>query len=263
MLEIAAFETRRRVKGGLALAGLLSALGAMMVAFFPSVEESGAEFEAYIESLPPVFREAFGVEAFTTVGGFLAAELYQFGWVILLGLYFAYRAGSLVAGDVDRGRMDLLLAAPVTRARVVTEKYLSLLGPMVLANAVPLAVVYGGLVAIGESIDVARLVAVHALSLPYLLACAGIGLALSVTVHDADTAQRAALGAVFGLFMVESVTGPTDVDWLGRVSPTYYYDPTDILVRGDYGLVGAAVLLAAAVALVVASREVFRRIDVE
>lgn len=262
MLEIATFETRRRLRGSLALAGLLSALATMMVAFYPSVEESGAEFETYIESLPPVFREAFGVEAFTTVEGFLAAELYQFGWVILLGLYFAYRAGALVSADVERGRMDLLLATPVSRARVVSEMYLSLLIPIVLVNTLTGAVVYGGLVVIGESIDIARLVAVHALSLPYLLACAAIGLVLSVTIHDGDTAQRAALGIVFALFMIESVTGPTTVDWLGRISPTYYYDPTAILVHGDYGLIGVAILLGAAVGFGALSREIFRRIDI-
>lgn len=262
MLEIAAFETRRRLRGALGLGVMLSALAAVMVAFFPSVEASGVDFESYVESLPPAFREAFGVEALTTIDGFLAAELYQFAWVLLLGLYFAYRGGSLVAGDVERGRMDTLLAAPVSRARVVTESYLSLFGPMVVVNAVTAPVVLVATVLIGDPVDVVDLAAVHLLSLPYLLACSGIGLVLSVTVHDADAAQRGGLGAVFALFLLDSVSASTNYGWLGAISPTRYYDPTAILVRSEYDVVGAAVLVLAAVALVVAARAVFARVDI-
>ncbi len=263
MLEIATYGLRRRLKGALALSGLFALLAAMIVAFFPTIEASGADWEAYIESLPPVFREAFGVEAITTLGGFLAAELYQFAWVILLALYFAYRGGGLLAGDVERGRMDVLLATPVSRTRVVVEKYLSLSVPLVVVNVTTFLVVVAGVVLIDEPVPVADLAAVHLLSVPYLLACGAVGLVLSAAVHRADTARRAGLGLIFALFLVESVAASTDYAWLGLASPTRYYDPTAILVHGEYDLVGAAVLVAAGAVLVAAAVGYFRRVDIE
>ncbi|MFB6165957.1 MAG: ABC transporter permease subunit [Haloarculaceae archaeon] len=263
MLELASYETRRRWRGTAALAVMLAALAALMVAFFPSVQASGVDFETYVASMPPAFRAAFGVEAMTTIGGFLATELYQFAWVLLLGLYFAYLAGGVVASDVERGRMDLLLSTPISRRRVVAEKFLSLLAPMVAVNVVGAVVVYAGTVAVGDPIDVIDLTMVHVLSLPYLLACAAIGLVFSVALHRADTAQRGALGLLFALFLVDSVSVSSDYDWAGALSPTRYYDPTAILVRGEYDWTGAAILLLAAVALVLFAREYFQRVDVE
>lgn len=261
---LAAYESRRRVKGALAVSAGLSLLGLMMVAFFPSVKESGADLQAYVESLPPAFREAFGVEAFTTMGGFLASELYQFGWVLLLGLYFAYRAGSIVAGDVERDRMDTLLATPLSRTSVVLEKFASLLVPIVVVNVVSFVAVYGGILAVGERIDVVDLAMVHVLSVPYLLTTAALGLLLSVAFQRTDLAQRGALGLVFALFLVETVAASVeDLADLALVSPTHYYDPTAILVHSEYDLAGAGILVAAAVALVVASVLWFRRADVQ
>src|SRR6056297_2402115 len=181
-----------------------------------------------MESLPPAMQAAFGATgafSIATIEGFLAVELYQFFWLLLLGVYTAYLAGGLVAGDVERGRMDVLLAAPVTRRRVVVEKFLSLVPVVVAINLVVGAVVYATVVAIGESIPVADLAAVHLLSIPYLLACGGIGLVLSVAFDESDAAKRGSLGAIFGLFLLETISSSAGVDWLGAISPTRYYDP--------------------------------------
>ncbi|WP_255149332.1 ABC transporter permease subunit [Halorarius halobius] len=259
---LAGYESKGRLKGSLALSVGISLLGLMMVAFFPSVKASGADLQAYVDSLPPAFQQAFGIEAFTTMGGFLAAELYVFGWVLLLGLYFAYRAGGLIARDIERGRMDTLLATPLSRTDVVLQTFASLLVPVVVVNTVAFLAVYGGILAVGETIDVANLAMVHLLSVPYLLACAAIGLLLSVVFQRADLAERGGLGAVFALFLVETVAASTEFDELALLSPTHYYDPTAVLVHSEYDIVGAGILLLATAALVAASVLWFRRADV-
>ncbi|MFC6942895.1 ABC transporter permease [Salinirubellus sp. GCM10025818] len=264
MLDLARYEARRRLRGTLTLTVLLGLFALLMIALFPSVSESGADFEAYVESLPPAVREGFGVSgaAFTTVEGFLSTEFYTFVWLLLLGLYLAYAAGGTVAGDIEDGRMDMLLATPITRAQVLLEKFLSLLAPVLVLNLVTPLFVYGGVVLVGESIEAAALVAVHLLSVPYLLACGALGTLLSVTIHRADVARRGGIGAVFVLFVLESVTVDTDYEWLGLLSPTRYYDPAEILIEESYDPVGAAVLVVATVALLSASRVIFERVDV-
>lgn len=263
MLEIARYEIARRLRGTVVLAVLMSILGAFTVAFFPSVQESSDALEQYIDNLPPAFRSAFGIESFATVEGFLATEFYQFGWVILLGVYFAYRAGSLIAGDVEDHGIDLWLATPVSRARLVVERYLALVPTMLVVNAVAIVVVVAGIAAIGEPIPLRDLAAVHLLSVPYLLATAALGLVVSVLVSDESVANRVALGLAFGLYLFESLTLSTDYDELGAVSPTRYYDPTAVLVRGEYDVGGALVLLAWTVALVALAVVAFRRRDIE
>lgn len=265
MLEIAAYESERRIRGALVLAALLALMSLLFVALFPSIASSGADLDAYMESLPPAMQAAFGATgafSIATIEGFLAVELYQFFWLLLLGIYTAYVAGGLVAGDVERGRMDVLLATPVSRRRVVVEKFASLVPVVVAINLIVGVAVYATVLAIGESIPVADLAAVHLLSIPYLLACGAIGLLLSVVFDDSDVAKRGGLGAIFALFLLETVSQSADLGWLGAISPTRYYDPTAVLVAGEYDWTGALVLLAGTALLVAVSAAWFRRRDI-
>lgn len=262
MFEIASYEARRRLKGTAAVAVGLGIYALLMVAFFPSFESAGVDFETYLENLPPAFRNAFGIEALTTIEGFLAVEFYQFAWVILLGIYFAYAAGSLIAGQIEDGRIELVLAGPTSRARFLVETYGALLAPILVYNLVALALVLVGTVLIDESIALADLLAVHALSVPYLLACGAIGLVLSTLLSRGATAERLGAGIVFGLFMVDSVATGTDYEVIGALGPTRYYDPTAVLVHGEYDLAGAAILVAATLVLLAFAIAVFAKRDV-
>ncbi|QLG64234.1 ABC transporter permease [Halorarum salinum] len=261
MFELAGYEGRKRVKGSVALAVGMSALVALYVAMFPSVSSS-VDLDEYVRAFPPALREAFGVATLSTIEGFLATEVYAFGWVLLLGLYFAYAAAGLVAGDVERGRMDLLLSLPVTRSRVVSEKFLSLLVPIAVLNAVVPVAVYAGTALVDDPISIADLVAVHALSVPYLLSTASVGLLASVVFDRESVAQRVALAALFGLFLVDTAVANTDYAWLGALAPMRYYDPTAVLVEGTYDLAGAAILLASTLVLVGVSELWFAGRDV-
>lgn len=261
MFETARFESERRLPGSAVVALGLSAFAAMMVLIAPGIL---GEFDvaALTESFPPALVESMQLEVIATIEGFMALELYWFGWLIVLGVYVAYEAASTVAGDVEDGTMDTLLAAPVSRWRVLAEKYLALLVPILLVNAVVLVVVAAGTRLVDEPIAAVDLVAVHALSVPYLLFWGAFGMLASVTAPRRVVAEGVAAGALVATFLVETVADGTDLDWLGVVSPTRYYDPVAILTASEYDYVGAATLLAGAAVLLLASGAWFARRDV-
>jgi ABC-2 type transport system permease protein len=261
-LAIARYDAAGRARGSLAATGLLAAFLLVFLAFFPSLTTADLDLDAYADALPPAFREAFGVVSLSTIEGFLAVEFYQFAWLLLVGLYLAYLGGGTVAADVASGRMDLTLSAPVARRDVVIGRFLGIVPFVLLLNAVLPVVAYVGVLAVGETIAVERLVAVHALAVPYHLTCVAVGVAVSTFVSRPGLAQRVALGALFALFMVESVAGSTTVPAVGNVSPTAHYDPSAVLVAGEYDATGAAVLLAATVTLVAVAVVRFRTADV-
>jgi ABC-2 type transport system permease protein len=138
-----------------------------------------------------------------------------------------------------------------------------LLVPILVVNVVMPVVVYAGSHLIDEPIRAADVVAVHALSIPYLLVCASIGLVASVAFDRESIAQRAGLAVVFALFLLESVLANTDYEAVGALAPMRYYDPTAILVDHQYDLAGGAILLAAAVVLVLVSQQWFSRKDIQ
>lgn len=263
MLEITRYEARSRVKGSLVLTFGVGLFTLLIIGLFPSIAASGVDFESYVENLPPALQEGFGVSgaALTTLEGFLSTEVYQFIWLLMLGLYIAYTAGNTVAGDIESGRMDILLAAPVSRTTVLTEKILSLLLPLVLLNLVVPLFVLAGAILIDEPLDFGAIVVVHLLSVPYLLVCAAIGVFLSVEIMRADLAQRGSLAAVFFLFLIDTVTAGTDYEWLGVASPTRYFKPTEILVDGTYDIGGAFILLVAALVLLIVSCKRFQEAE--
>jgi ABC-2 type transport system permease protein len=261
MLEFARYESRRRVKGAVVLAAVLSAFAGFYVAMFPSMAES-IDLDALLSAYPEALLKTFGVVTLATIEGFLASELYTFAWQLLVGLYFVYSAAGLIAGDVEHDRLDLLLALPVSRARLGVEKFLSLLTPLAVVSVVVPIAVYAGTVLIDEPIAAADLAALHLLSIPYFLTCAGIGFLASVVFDRTSIAQRVALGVLFALFLVESLVTDTDYEWLGAISPTHYLDPNAVLIRSEYDLLGGLILLVAAVALVGVALAWFQRKDV-
>ena len=264
MLEITGFETRRRVRGTLLLSAAVLAFAGLVIGLFPSIKESGVDFETYIESFPPEIQNAFlgQVTDFTQIEGFLAVELYQWLWMLVLGVYFAYAAASAIAREVESGTIDGLLVHPVSRTRVVVGKFLSLVPAVLAVNAITLIGTYLGVGFIGEDLDVGNLLLLHGLSSVYLLACAAAGLVASVVFDSVRRAQTVGIGSVFAMYLVDALTLETDYEWLGDPAFSRYFDATEILVDGEVDWGGVAILVAAIVVLVVVSAEYFERKDI-
>lgn len=260
MFEFLRYEGRKRRRGSVYLTLSMSALAVFAIWAFQSFAEV-ENIDELVEAYPEPLVKAFDIRTLATIEGFLSVELYVFGWVILLGLYLAYSAAGVIADDVDRGRMDTLLAMPVSRERIVGEKFAALAVPILLINAVTPVVVLVSTAAIGESIAVADVVVLHLFAIPYLSACAGIGLVASVVFDRASIAQRVALGVTFGLYLVESLVPGTSLEPVGALAPMRYFDPSAILLDGSYDVVGAGILVGMTLFFLVASQAWFRRVD--
>lgn len=264
MLELSSFESRRRVKSAAYVSAFLTALSGLTIALFPSIQESGVDFQEYIQNLPPEFRRVFAgsVLEFTTIEGFLVVEVYQWMWVLLLAIYFAYAAASTISSEVEEDSIDLVLVNPVSRTRYVVGKYSALAFNIVLVTSILLIAIYGSVTFIGESIDLTKLILLHTVFVIYLLANASLGLVSSVLFDRQRRAQVVSIGAVFGLFLVETLTFDTDYEWLGVLAFSRYVDPGEILIEGDVDWMGVAVLAIAAVALLMVAAEIFERRDI-
>ena len=259
-LAVARYEAERRSVGAIVAAAGLSLFAGLFLAIGPSLVAE-IDMEAYAAAMPPALQAAFNLSAMGSFAGLLATELYLFGWVILLGIYFAYLGAGSVAGDVESGRADMLLSTPLSRSRLVLEKFLALAWPVLVVNVVVGLVVYVGALAIDETLPFVDVLAVHALSVPYLLVAAALGVLASTVADSASLAQRVSAGLVFALFLLESFVTNTEYEWLGTLSPSRYYDPTAILVSSEYDVTGALGTLVAAGVLLALAVLYFERRD--
>jgi ABC-2 type transport system permease protein len=264
MLELARYEARHRVRGAAYATVALCGFALLYVGVYPTFAESmGSDIDQLLEAYPDMLSKAFGVQTLASMEGYLASELYTFGWKLVVGIYFAYAGATLIAADVERERMDMVLSLPVSRARVVLESFASLSVPLVALTVVVPVVVVAGTAAVGYPVGAVDVAAVHLLSVPYLAVCAAIGLVASVVFDRAGLAQRAAVGALVGLFFVESLVRETDFEAVGLLSPSRYLDPNAVLIDGEYAVVDAVVLAVGAALLVALAVWLFRRKDIE
>lgn len=261
MFETTRFEARQRLTAAAGISLALAAFAAMVLLIAPGVVRD-IDVEALLAQLPPALVESFGLAQMGTVEGFLALELYQFIWTLGLGCYLAYLAAGTIAGDIEADRLDTLLAAPISRRRLLVEKYLALLAPILIVDVVVFAVVAVGSRLVAEPIALVDLLVVHGLAVPYLLACGAFGLVTSVVASRLVVAEGVAVGAIIGSFLLRTLVSSTDLSWLGHLAPMAYYDPLTILTRSQYDLTGGAILVGVAAVLLAGSVLIFEEVDV-
>ncbi|WP_201721256.1 ABC transporter permease subunit [Methanonatronarchaeum thermophilum] len=253
-------ESKKLVRGPIVLTGVFAFLSFYLFVVFPSIKE---EAEALEGAMPEAMITLFGIEALHTIEGFLASYTYEFFWVVFIGIYFAYLGGGLIASEIEDRKMDLTLSNPVSRESVILQKVGALWAPLLILNLGFLAIVFIGTFLIGESIEIIPVLMVHLLSIPYLLACAGIGLVFSVFMRDVSSAQAGAVGVVFILWLIEGIVQmDPDFEWMAYLSPVHYYDVADILIRGEYAFVGAGILTFLFIALLAVSIVWFIKRDI-
>ena len=116
------YDARRGLIGWSIAIGLLVLLES---ALWPSVRDMPNLTQLY-QSFPEELRKFFDLEAMTTGAGFLNAELFT---LMLPALFLVYGIGHgarALAGEEERGTLELLLATPVSGFRIVLDKALAL-----------------------------------------------------------------------------------------------------------------------------------------
>ena len=113
-----------------------AALVALVIASYPSVRDSSTGFDSYLDSLPEGVVDLLGAQAgLASPSGYLNSQIYSNLFPLLLVVLGIGAASWAVAGSEGEGTLEMLLANPVSRARVALER---LAGVVVLTGAVAL-----------------------------------------------------------------------------------------------------------------------------
>ena len=101
------------------------ALVVFTVAFYPSVKGNEA-FDQVFEDLPQAVRSLVGAQEgvpLTSPPGYLHGRLFSVMVPVLLVTLGIGLGARAIGGSEGDGTLELLLAQPVTRSRVVAERY--------------------------------------------------------------------------------------------------------------------------------------------
>ena len=161
---------------------------------------------------------------------------------VLLSMTLVLITAMSIVREREKGTLEQLVVTPISRTSIMLGK----LAPFLLIGYVQITVVLVlGRLVFGVPIR-GSLVALYALSFPFMVASLGVGLIVSTLVKT--QAQAVQLGFFYMMpnillsgFMFPRVAMPAPAQWLGSILPlTYYLELLrDILLKG----VGLGLLL--------------------
>jgi beta-exotoxin I transport system permease protein len=238
----------------------ITAVGMLYAGFYPMVRVP--EYEQLVNSIAPDLMEALGFSNITSPAGYLGSTTFGLLGPVLTIIFGTWLGMKSVAGDEDDGKLDLLLAHPVTRWQLVMQRFAALVVAMLLVCAVLFValVILSGFAGFSE-IGISNLAAAS-----LHLAVMGIffgGLAMAIgaaTASRAFTVSIVALVGVIGYFGNTMSGRIPEIGLLRDLSPFHYYSGGEPLVNGLQPI-DLVVLLIAAVVLVFAGGFVFNRRD--
>jgi beta-exotoxin I transport system permease protein len=251
---------QRRALIGWSLSFVL--LVAMYAAIWPSMRDQPSMSD-FLNQMPKAMRSLFAASGadLSTPVGYVQVELLAFLGPLLLIICAITAGASAIAGEEDRHTLDLLVANPVSRARIVMEKF----GAMTAGTALIGAVTGIALLGEGALADMTLPAAGVAAAMVHmtLLALVFGTMALAISAATGHPALSRAIPAVVAVIAYVVNGLASVVSWLEPVqkfSPFYQYSGHDPL---RHGLSWAAILVAVATIAVLTAIAVaaFRRRD--
>ncbi|KPC84744.1 MULTISPECIES: ABC transporter permease subunit [Streptomyces] len=238
---------------GLAGWSLGTAAVAMIYAStYPSQRENTA-------SLPEAMREALHIDA--TAAGYLHASVFGVILPLLATIYGIATGSRALAADEESGRLDLLMAHPVTRTRLVLQRFASLAAGAVAVSLL----VWLALLAIRDSAGLTSVTPAEFLAQCLNLALLAItfgALALAIGAAVGRRSVVLAASAAVGVltYTAHSFAAQIGADWMARLSPFHYYIDSEPL-RNGFQWADATVLTAMTAVIVTTGIVRFNRRD--
>ena len=93
-----------------------------VLSVWPSVRD---EYQTLVKNYPEALLAFFGIDkgGVGSAAGYLQAELFGFMLPLMLIAYMIAGGSAATAGEREAGTLELLLAQPVSRTRVLVQKY--------------------------------------------------------------------------------------------------------------------------------------------
>lgn len=237
--------------------GVLGALCSLIVALWPSIEDSVDEL---VGSYPEGLKEAFGIRELDTVEAYLDAEMLSLVVPVALA-YFTMRCvvRATVARE-ERGHLDVLLALPVSRSVLAIASYVVAGVTLVAILAVVWAMTWIVGAVAGIGLDAGTLAAGLLNVWPLAMVFGALAVVAVGVLHRPGRVSGVTAGLLGAMYVVDLVGRLADgLEPLRYLSAFRWYGSA-IQDGLDPAHIGG--LVAAGVLLTVAGAALFERRDI-
>ena len=253
-MNIYKLELKSQIRGMLIWGVSLSLVLIGFMLLFPSMQNESmkALTDAKLDSLPPEILAAFGIDVlndFTQLPNFFGMVFIYINMAICI--YAAALGATSLSREESDGTIEYLYAQPVTRSNIVAEKMLANVSafaiiPIILSviSSVLLAIYNDGAYPYSELLtDVALIFSgLFFAGIIFMM----IGFFVSTLLKSSKQAMPAALGIVFGTFLIGVAASLVEgKEFLLYLSPLDTVSPSKIIHNGfEFGGVMAGFIMA-------------------
>lgn len=215
-------------------------------AMYPSLAKSSADITAVYKTIPKSIMQAFNIEQLDfSFNGFIASKHFDLAWPLMAILLSLSLAGNTLAGEIEQGTMNFLLAQPISRRDLYIAKYLAggiAITIFVISSVlaiIPLAGIYNISSAVGSiwlSAGVSWLFAMAIFSLGFLS---------SAFSRERSRVYFLAGGLIFLMYIARVFSAIFDqLSRLKYLSFFYYYNANQLFGNGVVNRVALVIFCA-------------------
>jgi ABC-2 type transport system permease protein len=238
----------------------------MYVAMFPSFYNEREKFSELVDAYPEGLMEVFNIDAtalLNSLEGFIAAEHFSLIWPIILIILALTYASSSIAGEIDKGTIELLLAQPISRLKIFLAKYFS--GLVIITvfillsnfSVVPFALLHN------VDFQLQNYLTVSIIGFLFVFAIYGICIMLS-SISSSRGKPMAITGGILIIMYALNVFSALQesVEYLKYASFFYYYDFAAAAIHNQLDILNVAVFLTVGIITSVAAVIIFVKRDI-
>lgn len=236
MLHSVALKTLRDYRRSLVWWALgIVGFVALYVAIYPTVRDL-PDIDELLDSYPEALRAFIGASSgldFSSPQGYLQTEAFSFLLPLLLLLFGIGAGANAIAGEEERGTIELLLGAPLRRERLVLEKLAAVCSAVVLLGIVTWAALWLGALAVGMDIAAAKLAAATTSLVLLALVFTTLALLIGAATGSKGLAVAVASGLALAAYVLDSLANLVEqLEPLQPLSPFYLYRAAEPLRHG-------------------------------
>ena len=242
-----------------AFAGLI----ALNAVIWPSVR-SNTSWRNLFDTLPSTYRALFtasGTIDLSTAGGYLGVELMGFMGPALIAVYAITAGSAAIAGEEDRGGLEITLSAPVSRVQLFGQRFTALLTGIAALMLTTAAALWIFSAVLGMRLGLGAIASAAAALGIFGLFAGAVAIAVGAATGRPAAARGVAALVAVASYLINALAQVTSALRPARpLSPYYLVLGNEPMAHG-LRLVGAVSVLAAVTAIAAAGVILFTRRD--
>ncbi|MFC0272567.1 ABC transporter permease subunit [Metabacillus herbersteinensis] len=210
---------------------ILVGLILMTLSIYPQFAEQQESMEELLKAYPESMKKAFGMDTLSmgSLIGYYGIQVY-FMTTLLGSIYAVMLAADIVAKEENEKTIEFLLAKPISRSQILTEKLLAVFINVVILNLVIVLVSLVGFQFSEQDIAMKSFLLLSIAQLLLHLSFAALAFLLSAIMKKTRTIVSVSLGIVLLSYLLSMVSGISDqLEFLQYVSFFKYVDAADII----------------------------------